>query len=683
MASFGSDRSQPVLLQTAENFTEEQAAAERRVKRPSGGLGTILFAVIMATFWVASGAAYLLGYFGPAGLAGLAALNLQQVALVAFAIFAPPMLILAIAWAFLRGQAMSRAATALAEATDNLFTADETASRTAARLGRAVRREVDALNAGLDGAFARLRALETVLENQIAALDEAGARADVRAEAVASRLGQERDRIDAVAGSLTDSAARASEVVAGRAAQLKATIETAEGTLRTAGQSLETQASTFRIAAEAAAQAPHAAAVEIDRQAKQIESVSDAAMARSEFILGRHEKHRGAMNDLLARLKDESASFEGALGSQRGAMEQAIQALSAQADKFATMAGDTERQLELIMANGAARATQLTSSFGREAERMKETSDAANATLSRLVHSLQDAGAGAQTLIGETASEAKSHAKALVGEAMVECERLLRAAGELASEANEIKDTLSKAVAEVESHLLTLPGVAQQEAARVREMVRSETDEILDLSARTLSTIHARTAARSGLRPSAAEPAHVEAEGDGLMGLARRLTQRPKRKDQQSGDAKGWDMSTLLANAETNEARSRELKPVAAAALGALQAALADLAVDLEAISTGDAPGDEEWRRYLAGDRSVFARRLANAIDENTVNRIATLNRESAHFREAAGTYISEFESLLARARSGDGGGLLASSLLSADTGKIYLVLAYALGRLA
>src|SRR5665213_281089 len=648
VASFGSDRSQPVLLQTAENFAEEQAAAERRVKRTSSGIGAILFAVTMAAFWVGAAAAYLWGYFGPVGLA---ALSLQQMALVVFATFAPPMLILAIAWAFLRGQAMSRAAMALAEATDNLFAADETASRTAARLGRAVRREVDALNAGLDGAFARLRALETVLENQIAALDEAGARADVRAEAVASRLGQERDRIDAVAGALTDSAARASEVVAGRAAQLKATIETAEGTLRTAGHSLETQAATFRIAAEAAAQAPHAAAVEIDRQAKQIESVSDAAMARSEFILGRHEKHRGAMNDLLARLKDESSSFEGALGSQRGAMEQAIQALAAQADKFATMASDTERQLELIMSNGAARATQLTSSYGREAERMKETSDAANATLSRLVHSLQDAGAGAQTLIGETASEAKSHAKALVGEAMVECERLLRAAGELASEANEIKDTLSKAVAEVESHLLTLPGVAQQEAARVREMVRSETDEILDLSARTLSTIHARTAARSGLRPSAAASSPAEAEGDGLMGLARRLTQRPKRKDQQS-DAKAWDMSTLLANAETNEARSRELKPVAAAALGALQAALADLAVDLEAISADGVPGDEEWRRYLAGDRSVFARRLANAIDENTVNRIATLNRESAHFREAAATYISEFESLLARART-------------------------------
>jgi hypothetical protein len=675
MATNGS--SQPVVLQSAEPIGEAEA---RRAQRPEPkfGVAAIVFAGVLAAFWAGAAGAYLFGYFGPRGLSGL---DFQELAIFIAGTFIPPLLFLACAWALARAQQMGLAATALADATDRLFSADETAARTAARLGRAVRRELDALNAGLDGAFSRLRALESVLENQIAALDEAGARAEVRGEAVASRLTAERERIEAVAGTLSESASRAAETIAGRTAQLKASIESAEGTLKNAGTTLETQAASFRAAAGAAADAPHAAAVELDRQAKRIESVADAAMARAEFVLGRQERHRGAMNELMQRLKDESASFEVALSKERSSIEQAIQALGGEAQKFEHVTGDAERHLELIMSNASARASQLTANFMREAEKLKEASDSANTTLANMINALQEANAGAQTLIGETASEAKVNARALVGEAMAECERLLRTSGELSAEAASIRTSLAKAVEEVQQHLLTLPGVAQQEARRVRDMVRAETEEILDLSARTLSTIHARSAPRLPPRKAFEPIVPDQPEPETLLGMAKRLTQRPRKKAAESnGDGKGWEMRTLLAAVESGDAK--DLKPSSAAALGALEVALADLAVDLSSISTDATPGEDEWRRYLAGDRTVFARRLADAIDDDTVNRVATLYREDAKFRDAANAYLMEFETLLARAKEGDGGGLLTSTMLSADTGKIYLAVAYALGRL-
>ena len=671
------ERNQPVLL-AAPEADEPQADARLTARpEPKSGVAAVTFALVLSAFWAGVWAAYLWGYFGPKGLA---ALSMQQLALFAAATLLPPALFIAFAWALARGQAMSVTAQTLSEAAERLFAADETASRTAARLGRAVRRELDALNAGLDGAFSRLRALETVLDKQIAALDEAGARAEVRGEAIAARLTQESQRIENISNTLSDAASRASETVAGRAAQLKTTIESAEGGLKMAGQTLDVQIAGFRASAEAAAEAPHTAAVELDRQAKRIETVADAALARAEFVLGRQEKHRSAMSELLQKLKDDSASFETSLNHQRLGMEQAIAALGGEAQKFETVTGDAERHLELIMANAAARASQLTSSFAREAERLKEASDSANTVLGNLIAALREAGTGAQTLIGESAAQANHDAKSLVGEAMAECEKLLRTAGELSAEASQIRTTLAGAVDDVQKHLLSLPGVAQQEAQRVRQMVRAETEQILDLSARTLSTIHARSAARSTPQPVADLP--MDSEGDGLRGMARKLTQRPRRKTPETKNAepKSWEMRTLLAAAEHKEGEG--LRPGNAAALGALEAALADMAVDLDAIVTDAAPGDEDWRRYLEGDRAVFARKLATAIDDETVNRISLLYRENSRFRDAANAYLNEFDTMLARAREGDGGGLLTSTILSADTGKIYLAVAYALGRL-
>jgi hypothetical protein len=707
MATPQFERDQPVLLSGGEKPSPAPAPISVQPRESRFGVVATTVAAICAALWIGAAAAWLWGYFGPAGLA---ALDIQQIALFAIATFVPAFLIVALAWAMARGHAMGLATEALVDATDRLFTADETAARTTARLGRAVRKELDAFNAGLDSAFTRMRALESTLENQIGALDEVGARTEVRGESVASRLSkererietmtgslseaatragesianrlvQERERIEATAQSLSDAASRASETVAGRTAQLKASIETAETSLKAAGQMLDAQATDFRAAASAAAEAPRQAAVELDRQAKSIESVSEATMARAEFILGRHERHRAVMNDLLLKLREESTAFESAVARESAAMTRAVETLSGEAQKFETATGNTERHLETLVAQTSMQTRELTQNLLTEAQRLKEASEAANITLAKLADTVREATTGARTLISETAGQAKNDAHALVGEAMAECERLLRTSGELSAKAVEMRAALASVAEETQRHVLSLPGIAQQEAQRIRQMVRNETEEMLDISARTLSTIRARTAAKAAPETPPEEQTKEERERESMFGLARKLTGRQKQKARSGSDEK-WEMSKLLAAAENNEVKPKDFKASTAAALGALEAALADMAVDLGPIAGDAAPNNEDWRHYLAGDRGVFARRLARAIDSSTVDRIAELYREDTKFRDAADQYISEFEALLARAREGDGGGLLTPTILSADTGKIYLAVAYALGRL-
>jgi len=677
--SFG--QNQPVLLENDEGVPERAA----RLLRPSRAESrfaafALLAAGLTALFWTGVWAAFLWGYLGPAGLAGL---SLQADALIAAAMVLPPILFVAVALLLARSARTDHAARALLAATDLLFEADETAASSAGRLARAVRRELGGLNSGLEVAFQRMRTLETVLENQIATLDEAGARAEVRSDTIAARLKQESQRLESLGDGLNEAAGKAGETVAGRAAQLKAMMETAEGTLKMAAQTLDVHAAGFRAAVTQAAEAPQAVAEELDRRAARIEQASDAVMSRAEFVLARQEKQRAGMGELLAALEQEAGQFETALSQQRTGMEQAISALSAEAKRFETVTGDAERHLELIMANAASRAAQLTGAFGREADRLKETSEAAAGVLAALAGTLRDSAQGAQTLIAESSAQAKQDARLLVGEAMAECERLLRAAGEMSAEAGKIRALLAKATEDVERHLIRLPGLAQEEARRVRQMIAGETEQMLDLSARTLSTLHARTSPRAEPAPEAATPlrSSPEPESDGLKNLARKLTARKAARRDNGGEPKGWEMKTLLAAAESGAPAAAPLNPARAAALGALELALADMAIDLSGLDESQ-PGDEDWKRYLSGDRAVFARRLAAAIDEAAVDRITRLYRDDEKFHNAADAYLGEFETLLTRAREGDGGGLLASTLLSADTGKVYLAIAYALGRL-
>ncbi len=654
-----------------------------RLRRNRAGAAAWAMGTVLALFWIGIGGAFLWGYLGPQGLIGL---ELAGKALAAAGLLLPPFLFLSIAAAWSRSAAMSDATRVLLAASDRLFAADDNAANSAAKLARVVRRELDGLNTGLEVAFQRMRTLEAVLEKQISTLDDAGARAEVRGQSIAARLNQENSRIEILGDSLSDAAGRASETVAGRTAQLKAMMESAEGTLKMATQSLDVQAAGFRAAITAAAESPLMAAKSLEAQAARIEEVTDVAISRAEFVLARQEKHRREMGELVQKLKDEGEVFETALSQQRTGMEQAIDALGGEARKFEMVTGDAERHLELIMANAASRAAQLTGAFAREAERLKDSSEAASTVLATLSATLKDAGTSAQTLIGESAAQAKHDARVLVGEAMAECERLLRAAGEMSGEAAKIRGLLSETTREVERHLIRLPGLAQEEARRVRQMMAAETEQILDLSARTMSTLHARSTGKltppdlGGPMKPVAEP-----ESEGLKGLARKLTARKPSEKSSRGDGKSWEMKTLLAAAEQEGTirlpKSDRAELDKAATLGALELALADMAIDLSALDETQ-PGDDDWKRYLAGDRAVFARRLADTIDDQAVDRITDLYRDDTRFHDAADAYLSEFETLLARAREGDGGGLLTSTLLSADTGKVYLAIAYALGRL-
>ncbi len=91
--------------------------------------------------------------------------------------------------------------------------------------------------------------------------------------------------------------------------------------------------------------------------------------------------------------------------------------------------------------------------------------------------------------------------------------------------------------------------------------------------------------------------------------------------------------------------------------------------------------GDTAWDRYLKGDRSLFARTTVRLADKETARKIARHFAHDEPFREEAARYCDQFEMLIRRVLKDPDGDAFALVLLSSDIGKLYVLIAQAIGR--
>lgn len=92
--------------------------------------------------------------------------------------------------------------------------------------------------------------------------------------------------------------------------------------------------------------------------------------------------------------------------------------------------------------------------------------------------------------------------------------------------------------------------------------------------------------------------------------------------------------------------------------------------------------GEDDWARYLAGDRGAFARAVVPQLDREMSRRLARLFAQDDDFRATASAYMHSFELLIHRLLGDRDGESLAATILSSDIGKIYVAIAEAAERL-
>jgi len=373
-------------------------------------------------------------------------------------------------------------------------------------------------------------------------------------------------------------------------------------------------------------------------------------------------QHRqGALDTLLGQLDERGRSLHEQLGEFTGAIEDSF----AQAQ---TRAQEIGSALSAMTKGTAASVTGQFESIRENAARERERTQAA-------LQSTYD-------------QSSRQLSELLDGAA----ERFQTSLDEVRKMAAEIQRELESARGDLRRGVFELPKETTEAANAMRRVVSDQIRALKELAA----VVHGSGAAFDIAEPVAPAPAKVE---------PRREPPAPQRPAE--------DYGTMVATVQAAEPRPRTVAPAPAVIgppvpapatergqSGWLSNLLAAASRDeprgasrsgnetLETISgeiarlvDNDAAG-ELWERWRSGETGAISRRLYTAAGQQTFDDIRRRYRAEAGFRDSVNRYIQEFERLLAKIGQSDRDGSQARLAMLSDSGKVYVMLAHAAGRL-
>jgi hypothetical protein len=145
----------------------------------------------------------------------------------------------------------------------------------------------------------------------------------------------------------------------------------------------------------------------------------------------------------------------------------------------------------------------------------------------------------------------------------------------------------------------------------------------------------------------------------------------------------GWSVGDLLTNADAPGYPPQRPDPYAPRAAQSQQGGGAQgLRLDEIARAIDHRTAAEVWQRFRAGERGVLGRHLYSLDGQATFDEISRRYDRDGDFRATVDRYIGDFERLLREAEQSDSEGRVMQNYMTSETGRVYLLLAHASGRL-
>jgi hypothetical protein len=408
------------LTKATPSATPVPAGGDMALPKESGGGWLAFLGGAFGILWLGGAAAYLAGY------ADLTSLTPAQLGGLSVFAVAPSMLFFL---AGLLGREVARAGARsrrLDAAVARLAAPVGHAEADAERLADAVSLQVDRVNQAMQGALARLAAIEEVITHHADSLEDSSGRAKAKADGLVKSLREERSRLSEVAEGLDDKAALIAAAIQDQSKMVAAAAELAEAKAADGEKLIRSGADRLAAAGKAAEEAGDRVALSLDARATELRDFSERLRERTEGLEAAYLKHRDRLGEAAETLRKEQEKIGAALDFHKAELETMSRTARDGAESLKGAAETSGAVFERAVEDALSRASGL-------AKEINSQSEAAAKAQEMALTRLQDAAAAAR----QAAEDAGGSLTRQASDAEAALERVSEAGFEAARRSDE------------------------------------------------------------------------------------------------------------------------------------------------------------------------------------------------------------------------------------------------------
>lgn len=403
----------------------------------------------------------------------------------------------------------------------------------------------------------------------------------------------------------------------------------------------------------------------LSKQSGVLQNVADNLFQQIHGVTNRFENQGEQILKAANVLDTANLRIESTLQSRHAELSHTLDRLSGKADEFGRTLAGYSSNLEGSLSNIELKARAIAEELRDSAE---SRSRALMAELDRVKHETE---AQSDRALADLRNRFQNVSGELSREFETLSNRLSTASEETRMRAAEAAATLAREQARIREEASRLPASTRDTAESMRRALQDQLraiEQLTQLSQRA-------NAPREITRPEPG-PARLPSVSLTSSLIQQEATQSRGRGAQQQDAREGWSLGDLLARASHDEEAHAPAPEPPPASAGPVR-----LDVGMIARALDPATASSIWNRIRAGQRNVLVRSIYAPEARTLFDEIAKRAQTDQDLSQSIFRYLTDFERIIKEADARDPTGRTTQNHLVSDTGRVYLFLAHAVGR--